>query len=77
MPATRKSPRASDAAPDGRRSEIITIVAAALARLIQTDSILPAPRADTPASMAAANLSESAKTGLELSDETRLSVPAG
>ncbi len=77
MPATRKSSRAADVAPTEPRDEIITIVAAALARLIQTDRMPVISRADTPASIPAANLSESAETGLELSGETRLSVPAG
>jgi hypothetical protein len=77
MPATRKSPRARDVVPTEPRDEIITIVAAALARLIQADRAPAIPRPDTPASIAAVNLSESAEPGLELSGETRLSVPAG
>ena len=77
MPATRKSPRASNVAPEGRRDEIIAIVAAALARLIQTDSPRAAPHADTPASMPAENLPESAEKRLELSGKPRLSVPTG
>ncbi len=74
MPATRKSPRATNVAPTEPRDEIITIVAAALARLIQTDAAPAIPRPDTPASVPPANLSESAEIGLELSRETRLSV---
>lgn len=77
MPATRKSPGASDVAPAERRGEIITIVAAALARLIQIDRAPAIPCPDTPANIPAVNLSESAATGLELFGETRLSVPAG
>lgn len=77
MPATRKSLRASDVAPAETRDEIIRIVAVALTRLIQTDRPPAIPRAETPASIPAANLSESAEPGLELSAETRLSVPAG
>jgi len=74
MPATRKSPRATNVAPTEPRDEIITIVAAALARLVQAVRALAIRRLDAPANITAVNLSESAETGLELSGETRLSV---
>lgn len=77
MPSTRKSQRARDVASTEPRDEIIGIIAAALARLIQTDRAPAIPRPDTPASIPATNLSESAEIGLELPGETRLSVPAG
>jgi hypothetical protein len=51
MPTTGKSPRASDVAPEGRRGEIIAIVAAALARLIHTDRAPAIPCPDTPANI--------------------------
>lgn len=77
MPATRKPPRASDGAPTEPRDEIVTIIAAALARLIQADRALAIPRPGTSTSIPAASLSESAETGLELPGKTRLSVPTG
>jgi hypothetical protein len=77
MSATRKSPHASDAAHTEARDEIIGIVAAGLARLIQTDRPPATLRHDTLPNIPAANLSESAEVGLELSGETGLSVPAG
>lgn len=77
MPTTRMSPHATDVARKASRDEIVTIVAAALTRLIQTDRTPAIRRPDTPTSMTTANLSESAEIGLELSGETRLSVPAG
>lgn len=51
MPTTRKSPRAIDLAPEGRRDEIISIVADALARLMQTNRAPAIPRPDTSASI--------------------------
>lgn len=47
MPAKRKSRCPTDIAPTERRDEIIAIVAAALARLIQADRSPVIPRADT------------------------------
>lgn len=77
MPATRRSPRDSDVTPEERRCEIIAIIAAALARLVQADRKPAIPRPSASTSMPAEKLSESAEIGLELSGETRLSVPAG
>jgi len=77
MPATQKSPRATNVAPTEPRDEIIGIIAAALARLIQTDRRRAIPCPDTPANIPVINLSESAEIDLELSGDTRLSVPAG
>lgn len=74
MPSTRKSHRARDVASTEPRDEIIGIIAAAPARLIQTGRALAIPSPDTPAIIPTVNLSESAETGLELSRETRLSV---
>ena len=65
MRSTRKSSGAAEITPTQRRDEIISILAAGLVRLVQTD--LPAGE----------KLSESGEIGLELSGETRLSVVAG
>ena len=65
MPASRKPSDPAEITPAQRRDEIISIVAVGLVRLIRTG--------ETPRE----KLSESAETGLELSRETRLSVPAG
>ena len=77
MPATRNSRHDTDIAPEVRRDEIITVIGAALARLIETDTTPPASRADTPTAAPAAKSPESAEIRLELSGKTRLSVPAG
>lgn len=65
MPATRTSSSPAEITPVQRREEIISILAAGLARLIRAG---PPP---------GEKLSESGGIGLELSRETRLSVPAG
>lgn len=77
MCATRKSQHDTKFAPEARRDEIIAIIGAALARLIETDTTPPASLADTPAALPAANSPESAEFRLELSGQTRLSVPTG
>jgi hypothetical protein len=77
MPAHVTSHEPPHLAPEGRRDEVVAIVAAALARLIQTRGTPVASPFVAPASIPAGNLSESAEPGLELSGETRLSVPAG
>jgi len=65
MPARRTSSKPAEITPAQRRDEIVAILATGLVRLI---------RAGQPPGE---KLSESAETGLELSAETRLSVPAG
>lgn len=65
MPATRKSSEPAEIMPQQRRQEIISILAAGLVRLIRSSE------------MPGEKLSESGGIGLELSRETRLSVPAG
>lgn len=69
MPPTEKSPHIGDLAPEQRRNEVIAVIAAGLARLVGDG--LP------PLASPAENLSASAEIRLELSGETRLSVPAG
>ncbi|MBP9032485.1 MAG: hypothetical protein KBG29_01240 [Pseudomonadales bacterium] len=74
MPAKRKSHEPTELAPGQCRDEIVAIIAVGLARMIRRDQV------GDPTSCPAAGrekLSESAKTGLELSGETRLSVSAG
>lgn len=76
MPATRKLPHPTDVVPERRRGEIIGIIASGLVRLVG------AGPSHIVGTAAAANMfdekpSESAKIGLELSGETRISVPAG
>ena len=61
MTATRTSPNPDEITPAQRRHEIIAILAAALVRMIRPGE----------------KLSESGETGLELSRESRLTVPAG
>ncbi len=65
MRSTRKSSGAAEPTPAQRRDEIIFILAAGLVRLVQTDLRM------------GKKLSESGKTGLELSGETRLSGVPG
>ncbi len=65
MPATRTSSNPGDVTPAQRRDEIIAILAAGLVRMIRAGE------------MPGEKLSESGDTGLELSRETRLTVPAG
>ena len=65
MPATRTSSKPPEITPEQRRDEILSILAAGLVRLIR--------EGESPGE----KLSESGDTGLELSRETRLSVPAG
>ena len=65
MPANRTPSRPAEVPPEHRRAEIIAILAAGLARLIQS--------AQPPGE----KLSESGPICLELPRETRLSVSAG
>lgn len=77
MPVTRTPTKPAEITPQQRRDEIIAILAAGLVRLIQASQAPAGTPTDALASMPGEKLSESAETGLELSRESRLSVPAG
>ena len=74
MPAKWKSREPTGLAPKRCRDEIVAIIAAGLTRMIRGGQ--PAKPIEEPVA-SREKLSESAKIGLELSGETRLSVPAG
>ena len=87
MPATRKSSEGTQITPAQRRDEVVAIIAAGLVRLVRlvrrdrpsaamTAEVSPDTRSEHVRE-AGEKLSESAETGLELSRETRLSVPTG
>jgi hypothetical protein len=77
VPATRTSSKPAEITPGQRRDEIVAILAAGLVRLIRASEPPPVIPADALASGPGEKLSESGEIGLELSGETRLSVPAG
>jgi hypothetical protein len=93
MSATWTSSEPIEITPEQRRDEIISILAAGLGRLIGAseaavgtlvDALGGMPtgelanvRGNALPGMPAEKLSESGEIGLELSRETRLSVPAG
>jgi hypothetical protein len=72
MPARGEFHESSEVALVQVRDQVTAILVCGLVRLV---GVGPRPRA--PTSMPAANLSESAESGLELPRETRLRVPAG
>ena len=66
MHATGRSCAEGEFSPEERHAEIAAILAAGLARIVQDGQNIPAEKN-----------SESGEKGLELSGETRLSVPNG